>query len=157
MTAIGEVWANMLHNVYAALVAEHGWDANFRVDPTVKAGNAVFLHLFMDALLLQPCNPDCEYLLFRFSDVCLTPPTVVAARAAWIQVDANRYAGANKCLLWKAFASRGLGVGAADYVDSSAVPEECSGTSLSSSTATSTSTSSSSPTVTSSTTSPTKS
>jgi extracellular elastinolytic metalloproteinase len=115
----------------------------------------MFLHLFLDALLLQPCNPDCEYLLFRFSDVCLTQPTVVAARAAWIQADANRYVGANKCLLWKAFASRGLGVGAADYVDSSVVPAECTGeTTIISST---TSTSLSSSTVTSSTVSPSES
>jgi extracellular elastinolytic metalloproteinase len=64
-TDIGEVWANMLHNVYAALVAAHGWDANFRVDPTLTTGNAVFLHLFIDALLLQPCNPTCEYCSFR--------------------------------------------------------------------------------------------
>jgi extracellular elastinolytic metalloproteinase len=30
---------------------------------------------------------------------------------AIIQADANRYAGANKCLLWQAFAKRGLGSG----------------------------------------------
>ncbi|KAJ7235518.1 Fungalysin metallopeptidase-domain-containing protein [Mycena rebaudengoi] len=50
---------------------------------------------------------------------------VPTARDAWIQADVNRYTGANKCLLWTAFASRGLGVGAADHVDSAAVPEDC--------------------------------
>lgn len=50
---------------------------------------------------------------------------VVSARDAWIQADANRYAGSNKCILWKAFASRGLGVGAANFVDSSAIPAGC--------------------------------
>lgn len=50
---------------------------------------------------------------------------VVNARDAWIQADAIRYAGANFCILWKAFASRGLGVGAASFTDSSAVPVGC--------------------------------
>lgn len=50
---------------------------------------------------------------------------VVSARAAWIQADQNRYAGANKCLLWKAFASRGLGTNAASYVNDFTVPTGC--------------------------------
>jgi len=105
---IGEVWANMLHNVYAALVSAHGWSDTARTDPTSTAGNAVFLHLFLDALQLQPCSP-----------------TFVTARDAWIQADANRYAGANKCTIWKAFASRGLGVNAKSYTDDSSVPSGC--------------------------------
>ena len=105
---IGEVWANMLHNVYAALVAAHGFSATARTDASGTAGNVVYLHLFVDALALQPCNP-----------------TFVSARDAWIQADANRYGGANKCLLWKAFASRGLGVKAANYNDDSSVPSGC--------------------------------
>ncbi|KAG5729972.1 hypothetical protein E4T56_gene17208, partial [Termitomyces sp. T112] len=32
--------------------------------------------------------------------------TVLNVRDAWLQADVNRYAGANKCLLWVAFASR---------------------------------------------------
>ncbi|KAJ8482472.1 hypothetical protein ONZ45_g14935 [Pleurotus djamor] len=106
--AIGEVWANILHNVYAALVGAHGFSDTARTDPTSSAGNVVFLHLFIDALALQPCNP-------------LMP----AARDAWIQADVNRFGGANSCLLWNAFASRGLGVGAANHRDSTAVPDGC--------------------------------
>jgi len=105
---IGEIWANILHNVYARLVTAHGWSATARTNPAGTQGNNVWLHLFIDALALQPCNP-----------------TFVNARDAWIQADANRYGGANKCLLWQAFASRGLGVGAANYVNSSAVPSGC--------------------------------
>ena len=105
---IGEVWANMLHNVYAALVGEYGWEASFKTSADSEAGNVVFMHLFIDALALQPCNP-----------------TFVSARDAWIQADANRYAGANKCLLWNAFASRGLGVKAANFNDDSSVPSGC--------------------------------
>ncbi|KAI0088048.1 Fungalysin metallopeptidase-domain-containing protein [Irpex rosettiformis] len=105
---IGEVWANLLHNVYASLVSAHGWSATARTDPTGSEGNVVFLHLFIDSLALQPCSP-----------------TFTTARDAWIQADANRYGGANKCLLWKAFASRGLGVNAKNHVDDSTVPSGC--------------------------------
>ena len=105
---IGEVWANLLHNVYAALVGAHGFSETARADASGTAGNVVYLHLFIDALALQPCNP-----------------TFVSARDAWIQADANRYAGANKCLLWNAFASRGLGVKAANFNDDSSVPSGC--------------------------------
>ncbi|KAM5541595.1 hypothetical protein V8D89_004785 [Ganoderma adspersum] len=105
---IGEVWANMLHNVYARLVATRGFSADAKTNPTGTRGNTVFLHLFMDALALQPCNP-----------------TFPQARAAWIQADANRYGGANRCLLWRAFASRGLGVGAVNHNNSMRIPTSC--------------------------------
>ncbi|KAK0184108.1 Fungalysin metallopeptidase-domain-containing protein [Armillaria mellea] len=105
---IGEVWANMLHNVYAALVGVHGFSSAAMDDPSGTEGNIVYLHLFIDALSLQPCNP-----------------TFVNARDAWIQADQNRYDGANACTLWNAFASRGLGVNAADYVDDASVPSGC--------------------------------
>ena len=47
---------------------------------------------------------------------------VVFARQAWIQADANRYNGANEEVLWTTFAKYGLGVGAANYTDSSSLP-----------------------------------
>ena len=50
---------------------------------------------------------------------------VLTARTAWIQADTNRYSGANKCTLWKAFASRGLGVNAASHKDDTSVPSGC--------------------------------
>jgi hypothetical protein len=60
---IGEVWANMLHNVYSALVAQHGFSTTARTNPDGTQGNIVYLHLFLDALSLQPCNPTCRYIL----------------------------------------------------------------------------------------------
>ncbi|KAF8649625.1 hypothetical protein AX16_005714 [Volvariella volvacea WC 439] len=107
---IGEIWANTLHNVYAALVEEHGFNPNARTEPDATEGNVVFLHLFLDALTIQPCNP-----------------TFVAARAAWIQADQVRYGGANRCLLWRAFASKGLGVNAPSgvYTNDFTVPSDC--------------------------------
>ncbi|KAF8878443.1 Fungalysin metallopeptidase-domain-containing protein [Infundibulicybe gibba] len=105
---IGEVWANMLHNVYATLVEEHRFSENAKTDATTSEGNVVFMHLFIDALSLLPCDP-----------------TFLHVRDAWIQADQVRYVGINKCLLWKAFSSRGLGVKAADSVDDSSVPHDC--------------------------------
>ncbi|KAH9053792.1 Fungalysin metallopeptidase-domain-containing protein [Lactarius vividus] len=70
---MGEVWANTLHNVYAALVLANGWSTNALTDPTTNEGNVVWLHLFIDALLLQPCNPTCEdFSLGRYSAATLT-------------------------------------------------------------------------------------
>ncbi|KAJ7110217.1 Fungalysin metallopeptidase-domain-containing protein [Mycena crocata] len=105
---IGEVWANILHNVYAALITAHGFSTTAKTNPGGTEGNIVFLHLFIDALALQPCNP-----------------TFLTARTAWIQADINRYGGANMCVLWRAFASRGLGTDAANHADGTAVPASC--------------------------------
>lgn len=73
-----------------------------------SAGNVVFMHLFMDSLPLQPCNP-----------------TFANARDAWIQADVNRYQGANQCTLWKVFSSRGLGPHAANYQNDFSLPAGC--------------------------------
>ncbi|KAL0571885.1 hypothetical protein V5O48_010075 [Marasmius crinis-equi] len=100
--------ANMLHNVHAALLEAHGYSDTAFTNPDGSEGNVVFLHLFIDALPIQPWNP-----------------TFLQARDAWIQADENRYGGSHKCLLWKAFASRGLGVNAANFMDGEGVPEEC--------------------------------
>ena len=56
---IGEVWANTLHNVYAALIQAHGFSATAATNPSGTEGNIVYLHLFIDALPIQPCNPTC--------------------------------------------------------------------------------------------------
>ncbi|KAI0787336.1 hypothetical protein C8Q74DRAFT_1196145, partial [Fomes fomentarius] len=47
-----------------------------------SARNVVYLHIFVDDVQLQSCNL-----------------TLVSTRDAWVQADANRYSGANKCLL----------------------------------------------------------
>jgi hypothetical protein len=61
-TAIGEVWANKLHNVYAALVQPrvlHEAGSN----PDGVEGNIVFLHLFIDALPVRDTESPLTYLL----------------------------------------------------------------------------------------------
>jgi len=60
IVGIGEVWANMLHNVYAVLVDERGFSADKLTNPDGKEGNIVFMRLFMRSLSIQPCNPSCE-------------------------------------------------------------------------------------------------
>ncbi|KAJ6522179.1 Fungalysin metallopeptidase-domain-containing protein [Mycena vulgaris] len=106
---IGEVWTNMLHNVYAALVGELGFSATAATNPDGPEGNVVFLHLMLDALALQPCQP-----------------TFISARDAWVQADQNRFKGANRCTVLKAFASRGLGINAdASFTDDFTVPADC--------------------------------
>jgi extracellular elastinolytic metalloproteinase len=98
-----------LHNVYAALVAEKGFSATAMTDPTGAEGNVVFMHLLVDALAIQPCNP-----------------TTLDARDAIIQADVNRFNGENECTLRKAFASKGLGLNAtADFQDDDTVPPNC--------------------------------
>ncbi|KAG8962186.1 hypothetical protein FRC05_005486 [Tulasnella sp. 425] len=133
---IGEVWATILIEVYWALVRESyvrvstlaalirtvltlprsiyvliSGFSNDIANPEQEEGNIKFLHLLVDALSLQPCDP-----------------TFVTARDAIIQADECRYGGANTCTLWKAFAKRGLGFNAVDdgkYVDNGDIPEDC--------------------------------
>ncbi|KAF9446979.1 hypothetical protein P691DRAFT_793972 [Macrolepiota fuliginosa MF-IS2] len=97
--SIGEVWANILHQVYSALVTEYGFDADARTNPASTGGNTVYPHLFLDALAIQPCSP-----------------TFVTIRAAWILADQNWYG---------AFASCDLGINAASYTDDTTVPSGC--------------------------------
>ncbi|KAF8593454.1 hypothetical protein BDV93DRAFT_461173 [Ceratobasidium sp. AG-I] len=91
---IGEFWAVVWHEIFAALVAKLGFSTD-KNNADGTAGNIVALRLLVDALKLQPCNP-----------------TFISARDAVVQADVVRYAGANKCTLWTAFAKRGLGYGA---------------------------------------------
>jgi subtilisin-like proprotein convertase family protein len=82
-------------------------------------GQAVSEQLVVSGMKLTPCNP-----------------TMLQARDAIIQADANINAGANKCKLWTAFAGRLMGSGASSpntnstsaIVTSTAVPADCGGT-----------------------------
>ena len=85
---------------------------------------------------LTPCFSSHVTLLVSFSTfhgtrLCFShvdtdmERTVVQARDAWIQAAANRYNATGDCALWDAFASRGLGVNAADFTDDTSVPSGC--------------------------------
>jgi hypothetical protein len=49
--ASGVVWANLLHNVFAALLTQHGYAADAKTNPNGTAGNQIWLQY---ALLIPP-------------------------------------------------------------------------------------------------------
>lgn len=108
---IGEVIAQTLHVVNAALIEANGFSADANTNPDATGGNAIWMHLMIDHLAILPCNP-----------------TFLDARAGFIQADVDRFNGANACTLWTAFASMGLGPDASDGVDDFNVPASCGGT-----------------------------
>ncbi len=95
---VGSVWATMLWEVSWALIDEHGWDAdiyNFTGDTNLDAGNVVAMAIVTEGMKLQPCSPG-----------------FVDGRDAIFAADQAIYGGANECILWEAFAKRGLGFSA---------------------------------------------
>ncbi|KAF7727435.1 Fungalysin/Thermolysin Extracellular metalloproteinase 5 [Apophysomyces ossiformis] len=112
--AKGEVWAVMLYEVYWNLVDKHGFTPDlFPPAPAdggltmtdddlervrkhiVSNGNTLALQLVIDGMKHQKCNPG-------FLD----------ARDAILDADQALTGGENYCLIYKAFAKRGLGVDA---------------------------------------------
>jgi len=59
---IGEVFANMLHVVYADLVAAKGFNPKKFDNPYDGTGNVVFMQILIDSLSILACNPNCELL-----------------------------------------------------------------------------------------------
>jgi hypothetical protein len=94
---VGEVWAAALWEVYWSLVTEHGFDPDLYGG---SGGNNLALRLVIDGLKLQPCNP-----------------SFLEARNAILLADLNDTGGENQCLIWAAFAKRGMGVDAEDGGD----------------------------------------
>ena len=110
---VGTVWATALWEMYWNLVGAHGFDANLY---SGSGGNNLAMQLVVDGLKLQGCNP-----------------TFLDARDAILLADQNNGGGANRCLIWEAFAKRGMGVGAGDGGNSNSLnvtedfslPPEC--------------------------------
>lgn len=96
---IGEVWATMLYEVLWNLIDKYG--KNDSDSPTFDSkgvptdGKYLTMKLVIDAMALQPCNPN-----------------FVQARDAILDADKALTGASNKCEIWKAFAKRGLGSGA---------------------------------------------
>lgn len=89
---VGSVWCTMLWELTWALIREYGFDDDLY---NGQGGNNIALSLVTEGLKLQPCNPG-----------------FVDGRNAILQADAALYGGENTCLIWKAFAKRGLGYSA---------------------------------------------
>ncbi|KAI8818129.1 Fungalysin metallopeptidase-domain-containing protein [Fimicolochytrium jonesii] len=107
--AMGEVWATMWNEVYWNLVDKAGFYDDI-YNAGLEKGNIVAMHILIDGLALQPCNP-----------------TFVAARDAVLQAEMTRYGGKYRCAVWKGFAKRGLGVSAKAgvFVNKVDVPQGC--------------------------------
>jgi extracellular elastinolytic metalloproteinase len=95
---VGSVWATTMWEVTWALIDEYGFDPdlyNFTGDVTQDAGNVQAFAIITEGMKLQPCSPG-----------------FVDGRDAIFAADIAIYGGANECILWDAFAKRGLGVSA---------------------------------------------
>lgn len=112
--AVGFIWATMLWDLAWKYIEKYGYNSDVLASTT--SGNAKVLQIVMDGLKLQTCNP-----------------TFIDGRNAILQADAIGNASADKCLIWKAFAKRGLGVNASygnifsmkDQVEDFTIPAEC--------------------------------
>ena len=107
--AKGEVFAAILYEVFWNLVDKHNFNANWLYPGDKKFGNQLALQLLLDGMKLQPCYP-----------------TFVEARDAILLADQLKTKGENQCIMWSAFAKRGLGVNAtAGGNEDFNVPDEC--------------------------------
>lgn len=89
---VGSVWSAMLWEMTWDLIAEYGFDSDIY---NGTGGNNIALQLVTDGLKLQPCSPG-----------------FVTGRDAILEADQIANGGANRCIIWRAFARRGLGVSA---------------------------------------------
>ncbi|UHO36954.1 T9SS-dependent M36 family metallopeptidase [Chryseobacterium capnotolerans] len=112
--SIGFVWATMLWDLHWKYVEKYGYSSD--VMSTTPNGSSKVLQLVTDALKLQGCNP-----------------SFIDGRNAILAADVATTNGQDKCLIWKVFAKRGLGVGASagvksvvtDQVENFNIPEDC--------------------------------
>ncbi len=89
---VGFVWSTMLWDMTWALIGQYGWDPDLY---NGTGGNNIAMQLVIDGIKLQPCSPG-----------------FVDGRDAILQADQINNGGANQCLIWQAFADRGLGYSA---------------------------------------------
>ena len=89
---LGEVWAGILWDLYWLFLNEYGYDASWEDE---SSGNIRALRIVMDGMKLQPCSPG-----------------FIAGRDAILEADRLNNDGENQCLIWQAFARRGVGINA---------------------------------------------
>jgi hypothetical protein len=89
---VGSVWCTMLWDMTWALIDEYGFDADIY---NGTGGNNIAMELVMEGMKLQPCSPG-----------------FVDGRDAILEADLMLNGGANQCLIWEAFSTRGLGYSA---------------------------------------------
>jgi uncharacterized repeat protein (TIGR01451 family) len=96
---VGSVWCSMLWDMTWLLIDQHGYDDDIF---NGTGGNNIAFQLVVEGLKLQPCSPG-----------------FVDGRDAILLADQILYGGANQCLIWEAFARRGLGANASQGSSSS--------------------------------------
>jgi len=126
---VGFVWCTMLWEMTQSFIDRYGFNDDKTYNPPTTgnqatdiatissntAGNNVALKLIQEGIAMQAPSP-------RFTDM----------RDGILKADAMLYGGAHSCLIWEAFAKRGLGVNAknptnsiGDEVEGFGVPTAC--------------------------------
>lgn len=112
--AIGFVWNTILWDLNWKYAEKYGFNSDITADP--NAGPARLFQTVVNGLKLQPCYP-----------------TFIDGRNAILSADQAATNGENKCMIWGAFAKRGVGVNASagaktninDQIEDFSVPAEC--------------------------------
>jgi len=111
---IGFVWATMLWDLHWQYAAKYGYSSD--VTSNMNSGSTRVLQLVTDALKLQACNP-----------------TFIDGRNAILSAEMLTTKGEDRCMIWKTFAKRGLGLNAlagnkmniSDQVEDFSIPKDC--------------------------------
>ncbi|AZB02047.1 T9SS C-terminal target domain-containing protein [Chryseobacterium joostei] len=112
--SIGFIWASMLWDLHWKYVEKYGYSSDVTANAT--NGSSKVLQLIVDGLKLQTCDP-----------------TFIDGRNAILAAELAATEGQDKCMIWKVFAKRGLGVNASaglktdinDQVENFDVPAAC--------------------------------
>ncbi len=86
---LGEVWADMLWDIFWLYVDKYGYDSDWN---NSESGNFKAFQLVLDGMKMVGCNPG-----------------FISGRDAIIAAEQANTNGDNQCMLWEAFARRGLG------------------------------------------------
>ncbi len=105
---VGAVWAGMLWDLTWDLIAIHGFTEDI-YDSDGGFGNTIALNLVVEAMKLTVCGPG----FVDGRDAILQADDVLYGNGV-----AGSQTGANQCVIWSAFARRGLGANASQGVDS---------------------------------------
>jgi extracellular elastinolytic metalloproteinase len=102
--SVGFVWCSMLYELLQGFIDKYGMNDNIyeganptasKNPPSTAKGNNIATRLVVEAMKLQP-----------------TSPTFVQERDAILKADTLLYNGQDACIIWAAFAKRGLGASA---------------------------------------------
>ena len=101
---VGEIWTLACWELYWLMVDKHGFDADHF---SGTGGNNMTVNLVTTGMKIQPCSPG-----------------FVDGRDAILAADELLYNGENQCLIWEAFAKRGIGF----YADQASSASNADGT-----------------------------